>query len=259
MDLTMQHTETEKKVCLITGAAGDLGRAMVSAFLARGYTVVAADLRVESLEGATSTGSAATAVALDVTDAGQTAQVVDGVVARLGRIDVLVNAAGVVGAVRPVDELDPADFRGVVDVNLLGSFHTMRAALPGMRRQGAGTVLNIGSVSSVVGGAGLSAYAASKHAVLGLTRGAAQDLAGTGVRVLCIGPGPLEGRMMDGIDQERDGDAAKRARDATLARVPSRRYGRMDEIAGFAVFLASEEASFINGAFLPIDGGRLSS
>ena len=177
---------------MVVGAAGDLGQAMVSAFLAEGYAVVAADLQDEGRAPVAAGG--ATAVAMDVTDAGQTAQVIDGITARLGRIDVLVNAAGVVGAVGPLDDLDPAGFRTVVDVNLLGSFHTMRATLPGMRRRGSGTVLNIGSVSSVVGGTGLSAYAASKHAVLGLTRSAAQDLAGTGVRVLCIG----RGRWRDG-------------------------------------------------------------
>lgn len=241
------------KVCLVTGASGELGQAMVRAFLAKGYTVVAADLRAD----ASLTGVAF--VTMDVTDAAQTAGVIGDVVARMGHIDVLVNAAGIVGAVEAVDDLDPEGFRGVLAVNVLGCFHTMRGVLPGMRRRGAGVVLNIGSVSSAVGGRGLAAYAASKHAVLGLTRSAAQDLAGTGVRVLCLGPGPLEGRMMDGIDQGRPGAAAEGVRAATLSRVPSRRYGRMEEVAAFAVFLASEEAAFINGAFLPIDGGRLAS
>jgi NAD(P)-dependent dehydrogenase (short-subunit alcohol dehydrogenase family) len=253
----MKEADTTPKLCLITGAGGDLGQAMVLAFLAKDYAVAATDLQIESLTQLSTRG--AVGFALDVTDAVQTSRVIHEILARFGRIDVLINCAGLAGAALPLDGMDPADFRAVVDVNLMGSFHTMRAVLPGMRSRGSGTIINIGSVSSVIGGRGLSAYAASKHAVLGMTRSAAQDLAGTGVRVLCVGPGPLEGKMMSGIDQDRGDGRPGGAKDAILDRVPSRRYGRMDEIAAFAVFLASESASFINGTFLPIDGGRLSS
>lgn len=253
--MDLESVDLYGKIALITGAAGDLGRATVEAFLAKGARVLAVDLCTGILQLLEKTG--VSVFELDVCDAERVETFINESLLRFGRIDVLVNCAGILGPIEQLETISPDDFRKVLDVNLIGSFYTMRATIPSMRRQGSGVIINVGSVSSVIGGVGLSAYSASKHALLGLTRSATQELAGTGIRVLCIGPGPLEGRLMEHMDAKRGSDVAKGVN--VVARVPSRRYGRAEEVAAFVAFLASDAASYINGAFLPIDGGRLSA
>ena len=238
------------KVALITGAARGMGAAHARALAREGASVAIADIASEAGEHLAaelrSAGAAASYHDLDVTNPDAWRGLVAAVEEIHGRIDVLVNNAGV--QLRSVGiDADDDEWATVVAVNQRGVFLGMRAVIPGMARNGGGSIVNIASVAALVGLAGSIPYQASKSAVLGLTRGGAVAYGPDNVRVNAICPGLVVTAMTD--------SASPAAVEAMKAQIPLRRDGRPEEVSAAVLFLASDESSYITGVALPIDGG----
>jgi NAD(P)-dependent dehydrogenase (short-subunit alcohol dehydrogenase family) len=248
----------EDRVVIVTGASGGIGRAALQRFASEGANVVAVDLPssnvsevVASLEA---DGAAVHAVHADVTDADAVRGYVDQAVDRFGGVDALFNNAGIEGAVKPIEEYPDDVFDQVLAVNVRGVFLGMKFVLPALRARGGGAIVNNSSVMGVTGNPLLAGYAASKHAVVGLTRCAALSGAPDGIRVNAICPAPVETRMMRSLETGMlpEDDAAAKA--FITSTIPAGRYGEPDEVAALVAFLCSDEAAFINGAAYTIDG-----
>jgi NAD(P)-dependent dehydrogenase (short-subunit alcohol dehydrogenase family) len=174
---------------------------------------------------------------------------IDQTVKRFGRLDIAVNNAGTEGTLGPVSEVSPESYHQVFDTNVLGVFLSMKHEVRVMLQQGKGSIVNISSAYGKVGGANASVYVASKHAIEGLTKSSAVELAGTGVRVNVVGPGPIETGMLNRFVGTPQNKAD------FLTGVPLKRIGTPEEIADAIIFVASEKASFFIGASLSVDGG----
>ncbi len=248
------------KVALITGGANGIGRATAQSFARLGARVVVVD-RDEAAGGATAQaiqqqGGEARFVAADVTRSADVQRYVQHTLDAYGAIDCFFNNAGIEGTVVPIVDYDEAVFDAVIAVNLKGVFLGLRHVLPVMLRQGRGAVVNTASTAGLVGSPGLSAYVASKHGVLGLTRSAAGEVGAAGVRVNAVCPGPTDTRMIHSlVQQSSPGDlAAGTAR--YQASIPLGRYATVDEIADVVLFLCSDMASSVTAAHFVVDGGR---
>ncbi len=242
------------KAALITGAASGIGAACALRFAQEGAAVGGLDLREpqagDGLEAARLAPRSAFQVA-DVRDDGAVARAVAATRAALGRLDVLVNAAGVAGG-GPVHLIDPAEWDRVVDVNLRGSFLVSRHAIPALLEAGGGSVILVASVEGIEGFEGGSAYNASKGGVVLLTRNMAIDYGRRGIRVNAICPGFIETPLFGSVFEQPGMEAV---RDRIAAAHQLGRFGKAVEVANAALFLASDEASFVTGAILPVDGG----
>jgi NAD(P)-dependent dehydrogenase (short-subunit alcohol dehydrogenase family) len=241
-------------VVLITGALTGIGRATAIAFAKEGARVVASGRREaegKALEGELrSLGAEAAFIRADVRREDDVAGLIDQTVARFGRIDAAVNAAGTEGRPGPVTEQTGESYSATFDTNVLGTLLSMKHELRVMRAQGRGSIINISSTYGHEGAAGASVYAASKHAVEGLTKSAALEGAGSGVRVNAVAPGPTDTGMLTRFT----GTPEKKA--ALVTTVPMARLGLSEELANAIVFIASDEASFITGHVLNVDGGK---
>ncbi|MDE0615310.1 MAG: SDR family NAD(P)-dependent oxidoreductase [bacterium] len=240
--------ELEGKVALVTGAARGLGAEIVRRMVAAGALVTAADKRADD-------GAAAAAEAgagffeLDVTDAEQWAEAVDAAATTDGGLDILVNNAAITRVI-PILDCDPAEFRKVIDTNLVGTFLGIQAAAPAMASSGGGSIVNLSSPSAFEGTVGMPAYSTSKWGIRGLTRTAALELADLGIRVNTVVPGPLRTAMTrrpgwEDEDYERHYGAT----------VPLRRMADLGEVADLVVWLASDQASYCTGGDYAADGG----
>jgi NAD(P)-dependent dehydrogenase (short-subunit alcohol dehydrogenase family) len=253
----LDSNRLDGKVVLITGAGGEIGRATARLMAARGARIVAVDRDNAALEAlAAELGEALlAALVADVTDEAAVRGYVAAAMAAAGRIDVFFNNAGIEGPVHPVPEFPLEDFQRVLAINVTGVFLGMKHVIPHMLEQG-GSIINTSSTAGLRGTGGLCAYTASKHAVIGLTRSAADEWAQHGIRINCVNPGPIEGRMMQSIEQGlQPGDNGTVAA-AIAAANPARRYGLPEEVATLVAFLASDDARYIHGAVHAVDGGR---
>jgi NAD(P)-dependent dehydrogenase (short-subunit alcohol dehydrogenase family) len=241
-------------VVLITGALTGIGRATAIAFAKEGARVVASGRREaegKALEAELrSLGTEAAFIRADVRREDDVSSLIDQTVARFGRIDAAVNAAGTEGRPGPVTEQTGESYAATFDTNVLGTLLSMKHELRVMRAQGRGSIINISSTYGHEGAAGASVYAASKHAVEGLTKSAALEGAGSGVRVNAVAPGPTDTGMLTRFT----GTPEKKA--ALVRTVPMARLGLSEELANAIVFIASDEASFITGHVLNVDGGK---
>ena len=230
----------QNKICIVTGAAQGIGAATVAKFAAEGATVVACDRRDTPVPGAALT------LAMDVTNRDQVFATFEQVRQRFGRIDVLVNNAGITKDARLV-KMSLEQFDAVIDVNLRGVFHCSQAVADGMVAQSSGVILNASSVVGIYGNFGQTNYAASKFGVIGFTKTWARELGPKGVRVNAVAPGFVETPILATIPDK----VLQQMRE----QVPLGRLGRPAEIANTYAFLASDEASYINGAVIEVAGG----
>ena len=241
-------------VVLITGALTGIGRATALAFAKDGAQVVASGRREaegKALEAELrSLGAKAAFVRADVRHEDEVRSLVDQTVARFGRIDVAVNAAGTEGEPGPVIDQTAESYAATFDTNVLGTLLSMKHELRVMQAQGRGSIVNISSTYGHEGAAGASVYVASKHAVEGMTKSAALEAASSGVRVNAVAPGPIETGMLNRFTRTADRKAA------LVKTVPLGRVGEPNEIARTVVFLGSDDASFVTGQILNADGGK---
>jgi NAD(P)-dependent dehydrogenase (short-subunit alcohol dehydrogenase family) len=198
----------------------------------------------------------AIAVAADVTREGDVAEYVRAAVDRFDTIDAFYNNAGVEGDIKPIPEYSLESFRRVLDVNVVGVFLGMKHVLPVMLKQNKGSIINTASIAGLMGSPMIAVYSASKHAVIGLTKSAAWECTGTGVRVNCVCPGLIDSRMLSTILQGRSGGNAPPPTEKIVDRIPARRLGQASEVASIVAFLASDEASYVSGSAYTVDGGR---
>lgn len=237
------------QVALVTGAVGGLGRVCCRLLARDGAQVVVSDLDGDGLEAVRSECGGALALAADVTDASECSALVDEAFARLGRLDVVVTAAGLYHAT-PTEAIESEEWDRIQSVNVRGTFSTVQAAFRVMLPRRRGAVVTIGSVAGQMGGVRSGAgYAASKAGVIGLTKALARHAGPYGIRVNCVNPGFIEAGMSLGLS------AADR--DRTIAATPLGRAGTAEEVAEAVVWLASEAASFVTGTQLDVNGGLL--
>lgn len=239
-------------VALVTGGGGGIGRAIAVALARDGADVAVADLdRAAGKETAhlvEAAGRRALFLPTDVADGAQVAACVDRVERDLGPITAFANNAGIEGVVAPIHLYPDEVFDRLLQVNAKGVFLGLKHVLARMIPRGAGAIVNTASTSSVRGRAGLAGYVATKHAVLGLTRVAALDVAGTAIRVNAVLPGPVETRMIESLDEQ-----ARRA--GGIRRAGAAAYGQPDDVAAVVAFLLSDKARHVNGAAWTVDAG----
>lgn len=243
----------QNKRTIVTGAGAGIGKAIAARFIQEGATVLVADVDVQAAKGtAAELGDRALAYHVDVREASQVQAMVAHARQTWGGLDVLVNNAGV-GVAGTVEETTEEDWQRIIDITLKGTFLGMKYGIPAIRESGGGSVINIASIASLVGLAGRAAYSAAKGGVLALTRAAAIDHVGEGVRVNCIAPGTTDTPWIDRITASNvDPKAAK---EAMRARQPHGRFVAPEEIAAMAAYLASDEAGSVIGAAMIVDGG----
>jgi NAD(P)-dependent dehydrogenase (short-subunit alcohol dehydrogenase family) len=234
------------KVALITGGAGSIGAATASLMISEGASVVVADVAEAEVEGAV-------LVEADVTSSSAVRAAVDVAVERFGGLDVAFANAGVFGVVAPVVDYPEEEFERVLAVNVVGPFLVAKHALAVMR-DGGSLIIN-SSVVGLTSDAGIAGYATSKHAVVGLMRTAAKEVAARGIRVNTIHPGPVDNAFQHRIETVATGESEARAASIFEQMIPLGRHALPEEVAALAVFLGSDESRFVTGACLPVDGG----
>ena len=242
------------KIALITGAGSGIGRASALTFAREGAKVAVADKQVdggqETVRMVEAAGGTASFIKVDVSDAASVEAMVNATVETYGRIDCAYNNAGIEGQVAPTDSYADDMFDKVIAVNLTGVWLCMKYEIPRLLEQGGGAIVNTASGAGLIGVAGLSAYVASKHGVIGLTKTAALEYAKSGIRVNAVCPGLIQTPMVERLtaDQPQLGEAL-------VAMEPVGRTGRPEEIAESVVWLCSDAASFVTGHAMSVDGG----
>lgn len=242
------------KVAIITGTASGIGRATALLFAQEGARIVAADWNEEgnaqTVQDIHNIGATATAIRTNVAQSENIRAMINLALDEFGHIDILMNNAGVGSPPTPIHATDEDDWNRVIDTSLKGVFLGMKYCLPQMMEQGRGNIINMASVAGMVGSPGLAAYAAAKAGVIALTKLAAAEYSRYGVRCNALAPGWTQTPLVDGFISGRDDTRAR-----MLKGVPMRRFGEVDEVANAALFLASDEAQFVQGHTLVIDGG----
>lgn len=245
-------TKLQGKVALVTGAARGIGRSIAERLADDGADLAVCDLNVEWLADTVAAvqakGRRAAAFAADVSQGVAVDAVVDGAIKTLGRVDILVNNAGITkdGFLIRMSE---QDWDAVLDVNLKGTFLFSKAVAKSMMRQKSGIIVNIASIIGLIGNAGQCNYAASKAGVIALTKSMAKELAGRNIRVNAVAPGFIVSKMTDALTQE--------VRDQMMAAIPMGRFGVSEDVAKAVAFLASEDASYMTGQVLSVNGGMV--
>lgn len=258
--MTELHGRLTGKVAVITGGAGEIGRATAKRFLDEGCAVLLTDRDEQALSKvlAALPAERAEAIVADVTKAGDNQRIVQRAQDRFGGIDIFVANAGIEGDVAPVVDYPEATFERVMAVNVTGPFLGLKAAIPALTSRGGGSIIITSSVAGLGGTAGVSAYVTSKHAVIGLMKCAAKECAEAGIRVNTINPAPVDTRMMRSLEAGLSVDAPEEAKEMIEATIPMGRYAHPDEVASVMLFLASDDSGFVTGSVYRVDGGNMS-
>ena len=247
----MNQIDLKGKVAVITGGARGIGYAVAERMLASGASVMLWDMMAERLPQSKATlssnGRVETQV-VDITDEDAVLATTAATIKALGKIDILVNSAGITGPNQKVWEYSSKDFRQVMDINVTGTFHCCKAVVPWMMKQDYGRIINIASVAGKEGNPNASAYSASKAAVIGLTKSLGKELAQTGIRVNTLTPAAAKTEMFSQMTQQHI--------DFMLSKIPMNRFVQVEEIAAMICWMASEECSFTTGSVFDISGGR---
>jgi 3-oxoacyl-[acyl-carrier protein] reductase len=244
MDLT-------ERVAVVTGAAKGIGYGIADRLLKLGATVVLWDIDLVTLQEASVELAKRGPVFQVVVDVSQSNSVDVGAkdtIAKVGDVDILVNNAGISGPNMPVWKYSVQDWRYVVDVNLMGTFHCCRSLVPGMLDKGKGRIVNIASIAGKEGNPNASAYSASKAGIIGLTKSLGKELAKSGVLVNCVTPAVVETELLDQMTPEHV--------QYMLSKIPMGRFGKLEEVAAMVTWLASDECSFTTGGVFDLSGGR---
>lgn len=243
------------KVALVTGGGSGIGRSTALVFAREGAAVVVSDVNEagghETVKMCEQAGSKAVFIKGDVSRPEDCEAMVDLAVKKYGRLDYACNNAGIGGEANPLGDYSIEGWQKVIDINLSGVFYCMRYEIPAMLKNGGGSIVNISSILGSVAFGAAPAYVAAKHGVLGLAKSAAVDYAAQGLRVNTIGPGFIKTPLLAGLEA----DPAIVSMLVSLH--PAGRLGNPDEVAEAVVWLCSDKASFVTGAYLPVDGGYL--
>jgi NAD(P)-dependent dehydrogenase (short-subunit alcohol dehydrogenase family) len=246
----------QNKVALVTGGASGIGRAAALAFAREGARVVVSDVDgtggEQTVQAIRVAGGEAIFVRADVSKPDQVEALANKVLEVWDRLDCAFNNAGIQGQIATTVDCNDDNWDRIIATNLKGVWLCMKHEIPLMLRDGGGAIVNTASNFGLVGSAGMPAYAASKHGVLGVTKVAALEYAALGVRVNAVCPGPVKTPLSEGVLREHP--EAERMVEAIMSRLPVRRWGLPEEVAEAVVWLCSEAASFVTGAMLPVDG-----
>ncbi len=232
----MNAIDLNRRIALLTGGGGGIGRAVAERFAASGATVIVWDLSGPADER------------VDVTDEAAVTAAMQRLLARHGRLDILVNCAGITGPNLRIEDYPLADWQRTVDISLKSTFLCCKAAVPAMRAQNSGRIVNLASIAGKEGNATMTAYSAAKGAVIALTKALGRELADTGIRVNCVAPAVIATPMNQQMTPE--------AYAAVVAKIPLGRPGQPEEVAAMIAWLASDECSFSTGACFDLSGGR---
>jgi NAD(P)-dependent dehydrogenase (short-subunit alcohol dehydrogenase family) len=243
---------TTKRVGIVTGAGSGLGEAAAKRLAADGAWIVVADRNADAAERVAAeirrTGAEATPIAADVTRYDDMKRVVDHAVTTYGRLDIAFNNAGITPVLVDVHEIDIADWAQIIEINLTGMFHSLKAELTHMLEHGGGAIVNMASTAGLMAHAGRAAYSASKHGIIGLTRSAAVEYAQRGIRINAVAPGPIDAPSAQALPPQ--------VRAAIAAKTAMNRTGQMSDVAAVVSFLLSNQAAFVTGSVYEVNGGQ---
>ena len=251
-------TRLEGKGAIITGATGGIGETTARTFLDQGAKVMLVGRSQEKLDATFKNLGGGNNIARAVAEADneqQTSDAVQASVDAFGGVDILLANAGTEGKVSPIESQTYENWQQVLHTNVIGVWLSMKYCVAPMKARGGGSIIALSSVAGMTGFPGLSPYTASKHAVFGLVKTAAMELAESGVRVNAIGPGPIDNRMIHSLEEQMAPGNSKSVRESIEAVIPMRRYGTEQEVANMALFLASDESSYCTGSIHMVDGG----
>jgi NAD(P)-dependent dehydrogenase (short-subunit alcohol dehydrogenase family) len=248
----METSKFELRVALVTGGSFGIGKATALAFAKNGAKVVIADWieNPETLDSIKKLGGDAIFVKCDVSNEKNVKALLKKTISTYGRLDYAFNNAGIEGKSASIHECSEENWDKTININLKGIWLCMKNEIPEMLKQGKGVIVNCSSVAGLVGYQGLPAYVASKHGVIGLTKTAALEYANLGIRVNAVCPGVIQTPMIDRLTGKK-----KELIEQFTALEPMKRFGRAEEIANTVIWLCSEEASFVTGVAMPVDGG----
>ena len=253
----------ENKVIIITGGASGLGKAVAEKLAAEGATLALVDINMDALEAtreallASNPSTRTLLVTANVADEQAVKNYVDQTLETFGRLDGLYNNAGIEGKQNPIADYGSEEFSRVIDINLKGVFYGLKYTLPHLAKQGSGAIVNASSVGGIRAVPNQVGYGAAKHAVAGMTKDAAIEYGQYGVSINAIAPGAIMTDMVRGSLKQMGGEEGWEEVGRQFVSVnPMRRFGRPEEVASLVTYLLSQEAEFINGAVIPIDGGQ---
>ena len=250
------------KVAIVTGATGGIGEATARLFLELGAKVMLVARSGDKLAATTARLERLGEVAGSIAEAADEAAVAAAVAAtleRYGGLDILITNAGTEGALKPIEALSVAEFEDTMRTNVTGVWLSMKHCVAPLKARGGGSIVALSSIAGCIGFPAMSPYIASKHAVYGLVKTAALELGAFNIRVNAVGPGPIDNRMIDSLQNQLAPDDPAALREGIEATIPMKRYGTSEEVAHLIAFLSSDAASYCNGSIHMIDGGYVAA